>query len=41
MEGALGVNPRLLKALAMVWDSDSPIRPRIDRVLSDHGQELL
>lgn len=41
IEPELGSNPTLLKALAMVWRWDAPIRPRIDRVLAEHGQELL
>jgi hypothetical protein len=39
IEPELDDNPTLLAALAMVLRRDTPIRPRIDRVLAEHGQE--
>jgi hypothetical protein len=41
VERASDANPALLKALAMVWRWDVPIRPRIDHFLAERRQELL
>jgi hypothetical protein len=41
IEPAVGGNPILLKALAMVWLWDTPRRERIDEILATHGQQLL
>lgn len=40
IESELDDNPVLLEALAIVpRRRDAPIRPRVDRVLAEHGQE--
>ncbi len=41
IEPAVASNHTLLIALAGVWGWDEPVRPRVNRVLAAHGQELL